>query len=343
MTIKLIDLYSGNDFKPDKLIADGFTGVIFKGGQGGWADCPRYHSEWWKQAKDAGLLVGWYWLCDSRYHSTAHVREMNAWKIFDDVGQLGLWIDVEKPMIGMTEKEYWLTPYAGYKNVVDLVYLVNGDGKGVDVGIYTGPGAYELIMRGAPITAHDYLGAHKLWTAQYPWVYVPGISKPKLYGSWFTWEFWQYQEGPDINIYNGTNEEFFAKYGGQVNPIPPEPPIVTPPIGGTMYKGIAKQAPVNVKPMDGSSPLAQLQLGWYVYGDYSTTRSDIINVTAYYKGNEGAKISLSKPCKVIASALTITEVPITPPVIPPDADDYYVRAVLIKPDGTSDEYTMMRV
>jgi hypothetical protein len=84
-----------------------------------------------------------------------------------------------------------------------------------------------------------------------------------------------------------------------------------------MYKGIAIIAPVNIKPMDGSSVLGQLQIGWYVYGDYSTIRSDLINVTAYYKGNETAKVTLTKPCKVTASALNITEVIIEPPPVDP--------------------------
>jgi GH25 family lysozyme M1 (1,4-beta-N-acetylmuramidase) len=344
MAIKFIDLYSGNDpFKPEKIMADGYTGVIFKAGQGSWADCPRYRKDWWQRAKDAGLLVGWYWLCDSRYHSSMHIHEMEAWKIFNDVGQLGLWVDMEKPMIAMTETTYWKTPYAGYKNVVDFVYLLHG--KGINPGIYTGPGAYELIMRGAPKSAHDYLAQHKLWTAQYPYVYIPGISKPKLYGSWQAWEFWQYQEGPDINIFNGTDQQFYLSYGGYVSPNPPpEPPVIIPPVGATpMYKGVAKQAPVNVKPMDGSSTLAQLQLGWYVYGDYSATRTDIINVTAYYKGNETAKVTLAKPCKVTASALNITEVIVTPPPPVPDDTNPIARMVLIYENGTVDEYKVVDV
>jgi hypothetical protein len=99
--------------------------------------------------------------------------------------------------------------------------------------------------------------------------------------------------------------------------------IPVPPIGEkVMYKGNAKTAPVNVKPMDGSSVLAQLQVGWWVYGDYSTTKSDLINVTAYYKGTETARVDLIKPCKVTAAALNITEVivippPVDPPVVPP--------------------------
>ena len=43
--IKLIDVYSGND-RTDfaQLVSEGYTGIIFKAGQGGWADVPRYKS-----------------------------------------------------------------------------------------------------------------------------------------------------------------------------------------------------------------------------------------------------------------------------------------------------------
>jgi len=338
MTIKLIDLYSGNKFEPQKLIAEGYTGVIFKGGQGGWADVPRYRKDWWQEAKDAGLLVGWYWLCDSRYHSSVHIREMESWKIFNDVGNLGLWVDMEKPMISMTETAYWQTPYAGHKNVVDFVYLLNE--KGVKPGIYTGPGAYELIMRGAPKSAHDYLAEHELWTAQYPYVYLPGVSKPKLYGSWKRWEFWQYQEGPDINIFNGTENEFYMKYGGYVSPPPPEPPIIVqPPIGATtMFKGVAKVL-TNIKPMDGSPTVAQLQPGWYVYGEKSATGTDLININAYYKGSEAAKVTLAKLCKATIANLTITEVVVTPPPVdPPPTPETFPARVGLVIDSTTKWY-----
>ena len=311
MTIKIIDLYSGNNFEPDKIIADGYIGVIFKAGQGGWADCPRYHPEWWMQAKDAGLLVGWYWLCDSRYHSSKHIREMEEWKIFDDVGNLGLWIDMEKPVLSMTETAYWKTPYAGYRNVVDFTYLIND--RGVKPGIYTGPGAYELIMRGAPETAHDYLGEHELWTAQYPYIYIPYVSNPKMYGSWKIWALWQYREGPDVNIFNGSDDQFYMKYGGYLSPEPPPPPIT----GETMptQKGTARTA-TNIKSMSGvpSGTIATLPVGGWVYGNYNPARTDLVDVTEYFRPT-GEKIALSVPCKVSVINLTVTPYSV---VIPPD-------------------------
>lgn len=108
-----------------------------------------------------------------------------------------------------------------------------------------------------------------------------------------------------------------------------------------IYKGTARLL-TNIKPMDGSPTVAQLQPSWYVYGEKSTTGSDLVNIMAYYKGNESAKVVLSKLCKTSITNLTLTVVVIPPPVDPQPADEY-VRAVMIREDGTSDEYTMNKV
>ena len=250
---KVIDLYGFNEFNPGQIKMDGYSGVIFKAGQGAWADVPRTHPEWWQQAKDFGLLRGWYWLCDSRYHSSAHIDEMNKFKIFDDVGELGLWIDVEKPVISMTETDYWKTRYAGHQNLVDFAYLITL--QGITPGIYTGPGAYSLVARDAPKQTHDYLAQFPLWTAQYPFNYQEGISKPSLYGSWKTWTLWQWREGPDVNIFNGTDEEFDARFGV----------VSTPPTGDpSMYQGTVTTSQLNIRP---GASTAQASIGKLNYGD----------------------------------------------------------------------------
>ena len=99
MTIKIIDTYSQGEFDPLKWKSEGYSGVIFKAGQGGWADVPRYHRDWWDRAGQAGLLRGWYWLVDSRYPLQNHKNEIRNW--FADLqklnDELGFWVDVEKP------------------------------------------------------------------------------------------------------------------------------------------------------------------------------------------------------------------------------------------------------
>jgi len=246
MTIKIIDTYSNGEFDPAKWVAEGYSGVIFKAGQGAWADVPRYHPDWWQRAKDAGLKRGWFWLCDSRYHSSKHLDEMDKWNLFADLGELGLWADVEKPVISMTETDYWKTTYAGPSNIVDFVYLVRQ--RGHKIGVYSGPGAFELTTRGATKSQLDYLAQCDLWTANYPYNYVEGVSQPTLYGSWTTWTWWQWREGPDVNIFNGTEAEFEAKYGASVI-VPP------PPAGASMYTGTVLTS-LNIRPSADTSQVA---------------------------------------------------------------------------------------
>ena len=209
MTIKIIDLYSGNSPVDFVEIAKEYQGVIFKAGQGGWADVPRYKSDWWLEAGEAGLLRGWYWLVDSRYSLQHHKDEFRNW--FKDYSalnnELGFWVDVEKPMVSMTDAQYWKTPYAGAQHVKNFCGFLQG--LGVKPGIYTSPGAFQLILS----KEASYFSQFPLWTAQYPYIYIPGVSKPTLYGMWKKWVFWQYREGPDVNIFNGTKQEFEALFG----------------------------------------------------------------------------------------------------------------------------------
>jgi hypothetical protein len=346
MEIKFIDLYSDNPFDPAKLIAEGYIGVVFKAGQGAWADIPRYCSDWWELARQYSLKRGWYWLCDSRHKSADHITEMKKFHIFESVGELGLWVDIEKPVISMTERDYWKTQFAGYKNLIDFCYLITQEK--VTPGIYTGPGAYELVMRGAPKTAHDYLSQFKLWTAQYPWIYVPGISKPSLYGSWKKWTWWQYREGPDVNLYNGTLDQFEAEYVGGVV-LPPEPPQITPTGDTSMsvtVKGTAKTA-LNIKKVSGGGAIATLPIGGYVYGVLSVGGTDITGFEHYYKAS-GQLIPLTDKCKVTAapSGMVIVEAvepgttppPEQPPT--PDDDSPLVKMRVYRADDTYDEYML---
>ncbi|MBU1778022.1 MAG: hypothetical protein KJ899_15460 [Gammaproteobacteria bacterium] len=221
--IKVIDLYSGNPRDFDEALSGQFAGVIFKAGQGDWLDVPTERPDWWKIAGDKGLLRGWYWVCDSRYHSSKHIDAIKHWRDdwkIDLNAELGFWSDVEYPYFSMTYDQYWATPYAGHRNVVDFHYLLSVNG--IDAGFYSADGVYNDIMKGASAADHDYLAGFRMWPANYPYIYIPGISKPRMFGHWKTWTFWQYHGNPDYNDFNGTEEEFYAMFGGE--PIPPEPP-----------------------------------------------------------------------------------------------------------------------
>jgi hypothetical protein len=243
--IKIIDLYSGNPRDFDEALNGNFSGVIFKGGQGDWLDVPKIQPDWWNIAGDKGLLRGWYWVCDSRYHSSKHIETINRWRDdwkIDPNAELGFWSDVEYPYISMTTEEYWKTPYAGHKNVVDFHYLL--EVNGINAGLYSGD-VYNEIMKGASSADHDYLAKFRMWPANYPYIYIHGISKPRMFGHWKTWTLWQYHGNPDYNDFNGTDEEFYALFGGAY--IPP----VEPPQGGDMYK-ITTQGTVNIRETGGA-------------------------------------------------------------------------------------------
>jgi len=220
--IKIIDLYSGNSRDFVEALNGTFSGIIFKAGQGDWLDVPSIKPDWWQIAGDKGLLRGWYWVCDSRYHSSKHIDAINRWRDagkLDLNAELGLWSDVEYPYQSMTTEQYWATPYAGHKNVVDFHYLL--ETNGINAGLYSADGVYNEIMKGASVADHDYLAKFRMWPANYPWIYIPGISKPRMFGRWSTWTFWQYHGNPDYNEFNGTEEQFYELFGGGV--VPPEP------------------------------------------------------------------------------------------------------------------------
>lgn len=225
--VKLIDIYSGNEWwNPEKALGDGYSGVIFKGGQGKLSDVPRVKKNWAEDAHKAGLMVGWYWLMDSRYRPSEQVEVLRE-SLGDSLGELGIWVDCEKPVLSWKDAQYWKTPYAGLHNIVDFMYLLEKR-TGIKANVYTSPGFWGTVAQRPKQSDLDYLSGTKLWTAQYPWIYVPGISKPTKYGPWEKWTLWQYKERPDINLYNGTDEEFYSEFNGvYIPPVIEEKPAYT--------------------------------------------------------------------------------------------------------------------
>lgn len=236
-------MYSGNlqDTNFDKLVRDGFTGVIFKWGQGLLPDVPRIRPSWWMESQAAGLKRGIYWLNDARYKAPAQIESLKR-ATHLDFGELGLWADNEKPWLGMSDLDYWKLPYAGLKNIIDFQSHVSLLKAGIFndylPGFYTSPGFYNLVAKKITPDQKAYLAKAPLWTAQYPWIYIPGLSKPTKYGGWEKHTLWQYREQPDHSIFNGTQAEFAAMFG----------PTKVPPIdsGPKTYKGFVV-ARVGVK------------------------------------------------------------------------------------------------
>ena len=256
--IKIIDLYSGNPRDFTEALNGTFSGIIFKGGQGDWLDVPKIQPDWWKIAGDKGLLRGWYWVCDSRYHSSRHIDTINRWRDdwkIDLNAELGFWDDVEFPYISCTVEEYWRTQYAGHKNVVDFHYLL--EVNEIIAGLYSGD-VFNEIMKNASSADLDYLAKFRMWPANYPYIYIPGVSKPRMFGHWKTWTFWQYHGNPDYSEFNGTDEEFSTLFGGTIPPQPPEEHMYK--VTVTWRDGCTKRAQpyVPATPTGGVLPLGSV-------------------------------------------------------------------------------------
>lgn len=345
MSIKVIDLHSEAKFDPAQLVRDGYTGVIFKGGQGQLADVPRVHPEWRGLAHGNGLDVGWYWIPDSRYApegQKAAIKSTFPTAYFDE---LGLWLDCEKPRIDMTDEQYHKTPFAGWPLVESLARGVMAYSGRLPQGIYTAPGAFKLIFTyyGCPKPVLDWFAQMLLWTAQYPWLYVPRVSRPSLYGSWRAWTFWQWREGPDVDLFNGGIEDYLALFPGGHPEQSEDDPAPIPPIGGNVTKGIAFRA-TNIKAMTaGQTPaVTQLQPGQAVYGILkgTATAGDLTAFDHFYKA-DGARVALGCQCKAFAGNLALSteaEPEVTPTPTPdPGAPAAITGATVHMSDGTDVE------
>jgi GH25 family lysozyme M1 (1,4-beta-N-acetylmuramidase) len=134
---------------------------------------------------------------------------------------------------------------------------------GIKPIIYTSK--WMWIYTGFPAWASRY----KLWDAQYPFnpdgqnapLYVP-------YGNFQSWWLWQYSANAtiqgmtgstDINVYNGTKEEFLAEYGGGA--VPPEPP----PGVNMEYEVIVGS--LSIRPTAGTT---QAAIGYLLLNDHVT-------------------------------------------------------------------------
>lgn len=201
--MKIIDLVEGNEWE------SGGDGYIFKAGQGG-------HEYNWRPfvalAEAEGKPWGLYWVSDSRYAPEYHKAAIKTAFPTGYFGVLGLWLDIEKPWIGMTDFAYRQTPYPYYKPVESLwrgVFLHTG----VYPGMYFGPGTWDLIMSGAPAALQqEFADKCDCWIAHYT-----RLPAPDMRGKWVSWALWQWREGPD---YNRVNIDWWMRVTANLPPAP---------------------------------------------------------------------------------------------------------------------------
>jgi len=284
-----------------KMKANGAAGVIIRAGQGGWDDT-SFPSHW--DASRGLFPRGVYWFYDSRYtpgSQALRIKNLFANRTFPE---MELWCDYEENYGG---------PYAGWKHFAVFIDEVRRLIPWAKVGIYTGY-YYWLAHSPNPITEK----ASFEWFAQFPlWLawYTADPSIVKIPQPWPKVTYWQYTstgDGPayglrtgkgiDLSGFNGTRDEFNARYNVSTPPPPPDPTPAIP---------ILKKVTLFPAPKVSTDVLAEMELNGVTY--YATKTIDPI----------------------------VTPPPVEPPAEPPAAEEYpYTYRIKddieagVQPEGT---------
>lgn len=214
---QILDIYSGNRVDAEKEKATGTDAVIIKAGQGMNWQYLRASADQIAAFKAVDIPIQYYWLVDARYNPVkqkAAIKEAFPPSIW--AGKLFLWLDVEKPMIFMPDAVYRKLPYAYAGPIESVAQMMLSTYGPNSVGIYTSPGAYNLIIGGASAARQQWFAQFPLWQAQYK------VSTPSKIGYWTKYLMWQYQEQPDYSVWNGTDDEFDVFFGVTSPPPPVE-------------------------------------------------------------------------------------------------------------------------
>lgn len=190
--------------------------VILRIGQNIWKDSEFEYN--YTEAKRRHIAVGGYFFFDGRatpQQQANVITESMAGKSFE----LELFIDWEHNYNGPSE---------GLPRVVELMQKVEQAGVACRaVGLYSG--YYWFIANSNATTnaaQYSYLRQRPLWLAWYAAASVVKVPAP-----WSDWTHWQYgtpavdwgqpTSEVDMNKYNGTRDQFTARYIGEQT-IPPD-------------------------------------------------------------------------------------------------------------------------
>ena len=230
--------------------------VIVRAGQRTWPD-PKFAANW-RQAREQGMTRGCYWFYDDRA-SPGEQADLLLSLIQPDPPEMEVWIDWETSYGGA---------FAGLGNVVAMMEAVERGLPGARTGTYTG---YYWWREHTNPTTHAsqyrYVAARPLWLAWYTdnpaYVLIPA--------PWTALTLWQYGTPAigadygvqsveiDMNAFNGTADEFAARYGA-----PPPPPQEN-----TMeYREVTADV-LNIRstPDTSQTPIGKLYKGDIVEGD----------------------------------------------------------------------------
>lgn len=249
------------DLAPDNAWEPGADGYIIKAGQGGLEYQWQPHVA---KAIAAGAQWGLYWVCDARYSPEYHKSAIKHAFPTGEWGNLGFWLDIEKPRIDMSDAQYRALPYPYYKPI-ESIWRGVATIKGVYPGMYFGPGSWDLIMAATPLVLQqEFADECDCWIAHYT-----TAPQPSMRGKWTHWALWQWREGPD---YNHVDSLWWERVTGAVPPTPPPP-------GGMMYEATVKTAKLNVRAdhTADAADVGDLLQGAKVQGDtlYTAPNTDV--------------------------------------------------------------------
>jgi GH25 family lysozyme M1 (1,4-beta-N-acetylmuramidase) len=230
--------------------------IILRAGQNLWADSMFLIN--YAEAKRRGMRRGVYWFYDDRVSPGAQAALLIT-LIAGDLPELEIFCDWEKSYGG---------GFGGLKNVVAFMQAIERAFPSARVGMYTG--YYWFIEHSNALlnwSQYQYLKDRALWLG-----YYANSIQVKIPAPWTALTHWQYgtpaeQWGQqtyeiDLNFYNGTDEEFYLRYGGgEVLPPPDEPEEGTV-MQGTVRTGRA----LIIRDATGGDTGKRLAAGDVVYG-----------------------------------------------------------------------------
>ena len=204
-----------------------------------------------KHVTGAEIAVKPWWpysFYDFRYPAEPQVKAALA-ILGDEAGYLPLMFDVEEWRYWDYVKEEWVwIRYPGripLLNGLNILYQDYLDATGKICQFYVNPATIHYLK---PVP--DWLLSCTLHIAHW------GMVNPD-YEPWPKWTFHQYQGEPDLNRFNGTDEEYW-KYIGGTPPAPPFPPI---PATGLKMKVLIKGMHIREAPNVAANEVGHLRAG----------------------------------------------------------------------------------
>jgi lysozyme len=236
-----------------KVRATGQRFVFIKATEGDSYADPTFDDNW-RGAKTAGLLRGAYHFFRSNVDAKKQATKFIDYvKSMGDNGELPPILDIETND-GQTKDKV----ISRAKTWLDLVEAAFNRKSIIYSGQYFLQDYFTESGGGPPIWAKDY----PLWLAQYPNNYAEGLQ-PFLPRGWFKWTFWQYSDrgrvnginaSVDLNIFNGTLEEFYRFVGAEIITEKPKTPQKHTVAAGDSFETIANKYGVTIRELVAANP-----------------------------------------------------------------------------------------